>query len=134
MQLVGEERTMVFFEAPHRTEAMLAALVEAWGGKRRGAVCRELTKTYEEIKRGTLTELTAWAKEGVRGEVTLVVEGAALDRGHTDDPSELLERVRQLEGEGMLRKQAITEAARISGVPKRLVYDLVHRGPESVEK
>lgn len=128
--LAGEERTMVFFEAPHRTEAMLAALVEAWGGDRRGAVCRELTKTYEEIKRGTLAELRAWAVEGMRGEITVVVEGAAADRGHTDDPDELIARVAKLEGDGMPRKEAIVEAARRSGVPKRLVYDLVHRRPE----
>lgn len=132
-QLAGEERTMVFFEAPHRTQTMLATLVETWGGDRRAAVCRELTKTYEEIKRGTLAELTAWAADGVRGEVTVVVEGAGPDRAHTDDPSELLARVQHLESTGMPRKQAITEAARISGVPKRLVYDLVHRGPERVE-
>lgn len=133
-QLAAEERTMVFFEAPHRTEAMLAALVEAWGGDRRGAVCRELTKTYEEIKRGTLAELTAWAADGVRGEVTLVVEGAAPDRSHTDDPAELLSRVGQLEADGLPRKQAIGEVARMSGVAKRVVYDLVHRGSEGSER
>ena len=118
---------MVFFEAPHRTEAMLNALLEAWGPDRRGAVCRELTKTYEEIKRGTLAELGAWAAEGVRGEVTVVLEGASPDRGHTDDPVELLARVQELETQGMARKQAIAEAARMSGIPKRVVYDLVHR-------
>ncbi|MGN6722515.1 MAG: 16S rRNA (cytidine(1402)-2'-O)-methyltransferase [Marmoricola sp.] len=133
-QLADEERTMVFFEAPHRTQAMLAALVDSWGGERRAAVCRELTKTYEEIKRGTLSELAAWAADGVRGEVTVVVEGAGPDRGHTDDASQLLARVHQLEAAGMPRKQAITEAARMSGVPKRVVYDLVHRGAEKVEK
>lgn len=133
-QLAGEERTMVFFEAPHRTEAMLMALVAAWGGERRGAVCRELTKTYEEIKRGSLAELAAWAAEGVRGEVTVVIEGAPVDRGHTDDPAELLARVERLEAEGMPRKQAIAEAARASGVSKRLVYDLVHRKPEGTER
>lgn len=126
-QLGEEERTMVFFEAPHRIEAMLAALVGAFGPSRRGAICRELTKTYEEVRRGTLAELLIWAREGVRGEVTVVIEGAAADREHTDDPAELIARVQELESEGMPRKQAITEAARISGVPKRLVYDLVHR-------
>ena len=127
-QLASEERTMVFFEAPHRTAAMLAAALECWGPDRRAAVCRELTKTYEEIKRGTLAELVSWAAEGVRGEVTVVVEGASATRGHTDDPREVLARVRDLEEEGMPRKQAIAEAARQSGMPKRVVYDLVHRG------
>ncbi|HWU33357.1 MAG TPA: 16S rRNA (cytidine(1402)-2'-O)-methyltransferase [Marmoricola sp.] len=130
-QLAAEERTMVFFEAPHRTDAMLSALLETFGADRRGAICRELTKTYEEIKRGTLAELLAWAAEGVRGEVTVVVEGAAADRGHTDDPVELIARVQELEGEGVPRKQAIAEAARISGVPKRVVYDLVHKSGNS---
>ena len=59
--LAAEERTLVFFEAPHRTEAALAAMAEAWGGERRAAVCRELTKTHEEVRRGPLAELAAWA-------------------------------------------------------------------------
>ena len=75
--LAAEPRTMVFFEAPHRTAETLAAMVEAFGPDRRAAVCRELTKTYEEIRRGPLAELAAWAAAGeVRGEVTLVVAGA----------------------------------------------------------
>ena len=59
--LADEERTMVFFEAPHRTEAALAAMAEAWGGDRSAAVCRELTKTHEEVRRGPVAELAAWA-------------------------------------------------------------------------
>src|SRR4051794_3770410 len=70
--LLHEQRTMVFFEAPHRTEAALAAMAEAWGDDRAAAVCRELTKTHEEVRRGPLAELAAWAAEGVRGEVTIV--------------------------------------------------------------
>ena len=75
-ELVDEPRTMVFFEAPHRTAEALAGMVEAFGPDRRAAACRELTKTYEEIRRGPLTELAAWAAGEVRGEVTLVVAGA----------------------------------------------------------
>ena len=74
--LAAEERTLVFFEAPHRTEATLAAMAEVLGDDRRAAVCRELTKTHEEVRRGGLAELAAWAGQGVRGEVTLVVAGA----------------------------------------------------------
>ena len=74
--LAREERTMVFFEAPHRTEAALAAMAEALGGDRPAAVCRELTKTHEEVRRGPLADLVSWAADGVRGEVTIVVEGA----------------------------------------------------------
>src|SRR5919112_2552765 len=76
-ELSGEPRTMVFFEAPHRTAATLTALAEAFGRDRHAAVCRELTKTHEEVVRGPLSELAAWAAGGVRGELTLVVAGAS---------------------------------------------------------
>lgn len=68
---------MVFFEAPHRLAVMLGAVREAFGGARRAAVCRELTKTYEEVVRGSLDELVAWAEGEVRGEITVVVEGGS---------------------------------------------------------
>ena len=74
--LAGERRTMVFFEAPHRIEVSLRAMAEAFGPDRPAAVCRELTKTYEEVRRGGLAELADWAAEGVRGEITVVVGGA----------------------------------------------------------
>jgi 16S rRNA (cytidine1402-2'-O)-methyltransferase len=73
--LAHEPRTMVFFEAPHRTRATLEAMVEAWGPDRQAAVCRELTKTYEEVRRGPLAELAGWAVADVRGEITVVVAG-----------------------------------------------------------
>ena len=77
-ELAAEPRTMVFFEAPHRTADTLAAMAEAFGADRPAAVCRELTKTYEEIRRGPLRELADWATSAeVRGEVTLVVGGAS---------------------------------------------------------
>ena len=76
-QLAAEPRTMVFFEAPHRIEASLRAMAESFGADRSAAVCRELTKTYEEVKRGGLGELADWAAEGVRGEITIVVSGAS---------------------------------------------------------
>ncbi len=72
----AEPRTMVYFEAPHRLGETLTAMAEAFGADRAAAVCRELTKTYEEIKRGTLADLAAWAADGVRGEITVVVAGA----------------------------------------------------------
>ena len=74
-ELREERLTMVFFEAPHRLAVMLAAMAEAFGDDRGAAVCRELTKTYEEVVRGPLHELAAWAADGVRGEVVLVVGG-----------------------------------------------------------
>src|SRR5436309_8145742 len=74
--LAGEQRTLVFFEAPHRVAAMLADLVGAFGPDRPAAVCRELTKTYEEVRRGALAELAEWAGGQVRGELTVVLAGA----------------------------------------------------------
>jgi len=78
--LAQERRTMVFFEAPHRLDATLAAMAQAFGEDRPAAVCRELTKTYEEVKRGGLADLAAWASDGVKGEITVVVGGAPV--GH----------------------------------------------------
>jgi 16S rRNA (cytidine1402-2'-O)-methyltransferase len=74
--LARESRTLIFFEAPHRLDATLAAMAEVFGSDRPAAVCRELTKTYEEVKRGTLADLAAWAGGGVKGEITVVVGGA----------------------------------------------------------
>ena len=124
-ELAGEQRTLVLFEAPHRTGATLAAMVEAFGEQRRGAVCRELTKTHEEVRRGTLAELVTWAEDGVRGEVTLVVSGAAPPEPVTD-PAALAALVAAEEADGTPRKEAIAQVARRSGVPKRVVYDAAH--------
>ncbi len=124
--LAAEERTMVFFEAPHRTEAALAAMATSWGEDRVAAVCRELTKTHEEVRRGPLGELVAWAGEGVRGEVTIVVTGADPTAAISAEPAALVAAVAEREEEGMSRKEAIAEVARLAGVPKREVYQLVH--------
>jgi 16S rRNA (cytidine1402-2'-O)-methyltransferase len=124
--LAAEERTMVFFEAPHRTEAALGAMTEAFGADRPAAVCRELTKTHEEVRRGSLGDLVAWAAEGVRGEVTIVVQGAAPTAEVANDPDSLRAAVAGLEADGSTRKEAIAEVARRAGVPKREVYNLVH--------
>lgn len=127
--LATEERTMVFFEAPHRTEAALAAMAEAFGSDRPAAVCRELTKTHEEVRRGGLGDLVAWATEGVRGEVTIVVSGAVLTGTVATDPDSLRAAVAGLEKEGATRKDAILAVAQRAGIPKREVYDAVHRAP-----
>nr|WP_174268126.1 16S rRNA (cytidine(1402)-2'-O)-methyltransferase [Nocardioides zeae] len=126
--LAREERTMVFFEAPHRTHAALAALAEAFGGDRPAAVCRELTKTHEEVRRGDLASLVAWAAEGVRGEVTLVVQGASPGASVASDPESLRAAVAEAEAAGATRKDAIRDVADAAGVPKRVVYDVVHKG------
>ncbi len=126
--LATEERTMVFFEAPHRTEAALAAMADALGEDRAAAVCRELTKTHEEVRRGPLGELASWAADGVRGEVTIVVEGSSGAPVVAGDPGSLRTAVAELEASGSTRKEAIAEVARRAGLPKREVYDVVHRG------
>ncbi|MEV4995921.1 16S rRNA (cytidine(1402)-2'-O)-methyltransferase [Streptomyces niveus] len=123
-EVADERRTLVYFEAPHRLDDTLAAMAEVFGAERRAAVCRELTKTYEEVKRGGLGELAAWAAEGVRGEITVVVEGAP-ERAPVTDPEELVRRVLVREEAGERRKEAIAAVATEAGVPKREVFDAV---------
>lgn len=119
-ELATEPRTMVFFESPHRTADSLAALAEAFGPARRGAVCRELTKTYEEIRRGPLTELVDWAQHEVRGEVTLVVAGA---EKKVVDLDTAVAEVRELVAEGAKLKPAVAEVAAAYGIPKNQLYE-----------
>ena len=132
-ELALEPRTMVFFEAPHRLAAMLEALESGLGSDRRAAVCRELTKTYEEARRGTLGELAEWARAGVRGEITVVVSGVSDEQRRAssglDSAEGWLVAVREREAIGVPRKEAIAEVARKAGVPKRAVYDAVVKGP-----
>ncbi|MFI9831704.1 16S rRNA (cytidine(1402)-2'-O)-methyltransferase [Streptomyces sp. NPDC051913] len=124
-EVAEERRTLVYFEAPHRLDDTLAAMATVFGEERRAAVCRELTKTYEEVKRGPLGELAAWAAEGVRGEITVVVEGAP-ERGAQDvSAEELVRRVRVREEAGERRKEAIAAVAVEAGLPKREVFDAV---------
>jgi 16S rRNA (cytidine1402-2'-O)-methyltransferase len=123
-ELATERRTMVFFEAPHRLAAALADLVDAFGAERPAAVCRELTKTHEEIRRATLGDLAEWAGGEVRGEITLVVAGASASTGPVAD-ADLVAEVGAREAAGQPRKEAIAEVARVHGVPKRAVFDAV---------
>ncbi|MER6630034.1 16S rRNA (cytidine(1402)-2'-O)-methyltransferase [Streptomyces sp. NPDC000987] len=124
-EVAGERRTLVYFEAPHRLDDTLAAMAEVFGAERRAAVCRELTKTYEEVRRGGLGELAAWAAEGVRGEITVVVEGAPEQAPGELDAAELVRRVRVREEAGERRKEAIAAVAAEAGLPKREVFDAV---------
>lgn len=124
-EAAAERRTLIYFEAPHRLVDTLTAMAEVFGPERRAAVCRELTKTYEQVRRGPLAELSAWAAEGVRGEITVVVQGAP-DRGPEEtDAEELVRRVRVREEAGERRKEAIAAVAVEAGVPKRQVFDAV---------
>ncbi|GAB2644395.1 16S rRNA (cytidine(1402)-2'-O)-methyltransferase [Nocardia goodfellowii] len=120
--LATESRACVFFEAPHRLADCLADAVEVLGPERRAAVCRELTKTYEEVKRGTLAELAAWATTGVRGEITVVLEGA---QPKSADPADLVDEVESLTAEGTGLKDACARIASEYNVSRRELYDAV---------
>jgi 16S rRNA (cytidine1402-2'-O)-methyltransferase len=125
-ELAGERRTMIFFESPRRVIETLEAMNATFGGDRRAAVCRELTKTHEEIVRDSLAQLLTWAKrqpEGVRGEVTLVVAGAEPPELSAD---ELRRLVAEAEAGGLTRKDAIADVAAKTSVRRRLVYDAAH--------
>ncbi len=120
-----EERTMVFFEAPHRLKESLSDAVEVFGPERKGAICREMTKRYEESIRGTLSELLSWASANeVLGEITLVVQGAEIDSA-LRTANDMVDRVREFEAAGMDRKGAIATVADEFGISKRLVYAAV---------
>ena len=120
--LAPEPRTIVFFEAPHRLAAALVDGVAAFGAERPGAVCRELTKTYEEVWRGSLGELAERAAGGVRGEITVVVAGAA-PSVEPVPAAGLADAVAAREAAGRDRKSAVAEVARELGVRKREVFD-----------
>ncbi len=120
--LATEPRAVVFFEAPHRLGACLADAVEVLGPTRRAAVCRELTKTYEEVVRGSLSDLAAWAAEGARGEITVVLEGA---QPISSDPADLVEEVEALVTEGMRLKDACAQVASSAGASRRELYETV---------
>jgi 16S rRNA (cytidine1402-2'-O)-methyltransferase len=119
--LVAEARACVFFESPHRLAECLADAVEVLGADRRAAVCRELTKTYEEVVRGTLGELAAWASAGVRGEITVVLAGAI---PRATDPADLVDRVEELVSAGVRLKDACAQVAD-DGISRRELYAAV---------
>ncbi|TCO58397.1 16S rRNA (cytidine1402-2'-O)-methyltransferase [Actinocrispum wychmicini] len=123
--LATESRTTVFFESPHRLSATLADAVSVLGADRPAAVCRELTKTYEEVKRGSLGELAEWAVDGVKGEITVVL-GPAVPRA-VDLPS-LVERVRVRVDAGERLKTVVAEIAEAAGVSKKELYDAAIKG------
>ncbi len=120
--LAAEQRTAVFFESPHRLAATLADAADVLGAARRAAVCRELTKTYEEVRRGGLGELAEWAAEGVRGEITVVLSGAEPPAAGADLET-LVAEVKQRVADGERLKTAAAEVAEAAGVSKKVLYD-----------
>ena len=121
--LAAEPRTLVFFEAARRAGATLGELAAAFGQDRRAVVCRELSKTHEEIRRGTLGELAEWAAGGLLGEVTLVVAGR--EQAPAMDAAAAAAEVAAREAAGTPRKEAIAAVAAESGLPRREVYNAV---------
>ena len=124
-ELASERRTMVFFEAPHRTLETLQAMQAAFGPMRQIAVCRELTKTYEEVVRGTLADAVAWADREILGEVTIVIAGRDAAASAELTPEAYVREVEARVAAGTDRKEAVSEVAKALGVPRREVYDAV---------
>jgi len=129
-ELAGERRTMVFFESPHRVLAALRAAIDAFGSDRPAALCRELTKTYEEVVRRPLSELADWVdtqEHGVRGEVTLVIAGAGDPTPAEVGDEALGDLVADAEAAGLSRRDAIAQVAERTGIRRKRVYDAAHR-------
>ncbi|MCX2732076.1 16S rRNA (cytidine(1402)-2'-O)-methyltransferase [Saccharopolyspora sp. NFXS83] len=121
-RLVAEQRTCVFFESPRRLGDTLADAVEVLGADRAAVVCRELTKTYEEVRRGDLGSLAEWAAGEVRGEITVVIAGAV---PISQDPADLVPQVEERAADGMRLKDAVAEVAELSGARKNDLYTAV---------
>ncbi|WP_315432357.1 16S rRNA (cytidine(1402)-2'-O)-methyltransferase [uncultured Rothia sp.] len=120
--LAGEERTMIFYESPHRTAATLADFVQTFGTDRRGTVSRELTKLHEEVRRGTLAELAEWAEsERVRGEIVIIVEGAQAPE--TPEAQDVVQLVLDRVAGGERLKSACAAVAAETGTSKRDLYE-----------
>lgn len=118
--LARERRTLIFFEAPHRLDSTLAAMAEAFGPDRPAAVCRELTKTYEEVRRGRLADLAAWAALGVKGEITLVVGGAPAE---LSDPEAAVAGIQARVAGGERLKDVCAEVAAATGLSRNDLYN-----------
>ena len=120
--LAGEERTMIFYESPHRTAATLADFVQTFGADRRGTVSRELTKLHEEVRRGTLAELAEWAEsERIRGEIVIIVEGAQAPE--TPEAQDVVRLVLDRVAAGERLKAACAAVAAETGTSKRELYE-----------
>lgn len=121
-ELAAQPRTMVFFESPARLGETLQAMAEVFGSSRPAAVCRELTKLHEEVRRGPLSELAAWAAGGVRGEIVVVVGGGTAEAVSFEDA---VAQVRRAVAAGERVKDAARDVAAITGHASRALYDAV---------
>jgi 16S rRNA (cytidine1402-2'-O)-methyltransferase len=124
-ELAQEERTLIFFEAPHRINSFLESALKSFGSDRRAAICREMTKTYEEVVRGTLTELLDWSRsKEMLGEFTIVISGFSPSEISYSD-TEIADLVKRYESAGISRKEAIATVAKELALPKRAVFDIM---------
>ena len=120
----SESRTLVLFEAPHRIRETLEDAIKILGGQRQGAVCREMTKTHEEIVRGSLDELERWSNsKEMLGEITLVIAGPSAGEIAELTPVEIAAKVKELEGVGATRQEAVAQIATEFGLRKRAIFD-----------
>ena len=122
--LVGETRTMIFYEAPHKLLSTLEDLAETFGAERKISLCRELSKLHEEVVRTTLGEAIAkYTENGPKGEFVLVVDGAAPVEKELPTAEDAGEMVKRLMSEGLSRKDAIKQTVKALDLPKNVVYD-----------
>ena len=130
--LKKEQRTMIFYEAPHKLLTTLADMAEVFGGERPISLCRELTKLHEEVVRTTLAEAVArYTETPPKGEFVLIVAGAPAEQQEAPSETDAAARVSQLMAEGVSRKDAVKQAAKELGLPKNVVYDIALKGSES---
>jgi 16S rRNA (cytidine1402-2'-O)-methyltransferase len=124
-ELVEQPRTIIYFEAPHRITESLQDAITAFGADRQAVICREMSKQYEEIIRGSLNELLQWseAKE-ILGEITVVVSGFNPQEREINQDA-IIENVLRYESSGMSRKEAMAEVAKSYGIAKRTVFDVM---------
>jgi 16S rRNA (cytidine1402-2'-O)-methyltransferase len=124
-ELVEQPRTIIYFEAPHRITESLQDAITAFGADRQAVICREMSKQYEEVVRGSLNELLQWseAKE-ILGEITVVVSGFNPQEREINQDA-IIENVLRYESSGMSRKEAMAEVAKSYGIAKRTVFDVM---------
>jgi 16S rRNA (cytidine1402-2'-O)-methyltransferase len=124
-ELVEQPRTIIYFEAPHRITESLQDAISAFGADRQAVICREMSKQYEEVVRGSLNELLQWseAKE-ILGEITVVVSGFNPQEREINQDA-IIENVLRYESSGMSRKEAMAEVAKSYGIAKRTVFDVM---------
>ena len=127
-----EQRTMIFYEAPHKLLTTLADMAEVFGGERPISLCRELTKLHEEVVRTTLAEAVArYTENPPKGEFVLIVAGAPAEQREAPSETDAAKRVAQLIAEGVSRKDAVKQTAKELGLPKNVVYDIALKGSET---